>query len=231
MRGNVRLHFFTIVFNSACHPEPPGWLRVPRACGRPRARVAAGAGKFVCTAWEQSTSVDMPQVPLFVSSSQAGTTQTGTFDVRFQPPLAVPEFGISNYTWTFGHMGNMFMCCLEMYTWTHMNEPTTNVKLLMHCHHRGLKNSRMPPPCLGRFAALAAGVRLGVGAEANVAADDVLGLIACTIGVPSSTCISAIPPRARVSPRRRAWARVSSSLDRLTTSLAGAWPFRPKSRI
>ena len=83
---------------------------------------------------------------------------------------SVPEFGIPNYTWTFGHMGNMFMCCLEMYTWTHMNEPTTNVKLLMHCHHRGLKNSRMPPPCLGRFAALAAGVRLGVGAEANVAA-------------------------------------------------------------
>ena len=33
----------------------------------------------------------MPQVPLFVSSSQAGTAQTGTFDVRFQPPLHIPE--------------------------------------------------------------------------------------------------------------------------------------------
>ena len=53
----------------------------------------------------------------------------------------------------------------------------------------------MPPSSLGRFAALAAGVRLGVragagalaigvGAKANAAADDVLGLIA---GVPSST--------------------------------------------
>ena len=33
----------------------------------------------------------MPEIPLFVSSSQAGATQTGSFDVRFQPPLRVPE--------------------------------------------------------------------------------------------------------------------------------------------
>ena len=33
----------------------------------------------------------MPEIPLFVSSSQAGATQTGTFDVRFQPPLHIPE--------------------------------------------------------------------------------------------------------------------------------------------
>jgi hypothetical protein len=35
----------------------------------------------------------MPQIPLFVSSSQAGTAQTGSFDVRFQPPLHIPEGG------------------------------------------------------------------------------------------------------------------------------------------
>ena len=35
----------------------------------------------------------MPQIPLFVSSSQAGAVQTGSFDVRFQPPLRIPEEG------------------------------------------------------------------------------------------------------------------------------------------
>ena len=34
----------------------------------------------------------MPQIPLFVSSSQAeGAAQNGAFHVRFQPPLHVPE--------------------------------------------------------------------------------------------------------------------------------------------
>ena len=34
----------------------------------------------------------MPQIPLFVSSSQAeGAVQNGAFHVRFQPPLHVPE--------------------------------------------------------------------------------------------------------------------------------------------
>ena len=35
----------------------------------------------------------MPEIPLFVSSSQAGAVQTGSFDVRFQPPLRIPEEG------------------------------------------------------------------------------------------------------------------------------------------
>ena len=43
----------------------------------------------------------MPQVPLFVSSSQAeGAAQNGSFNVRFQPPLRVPQ-GAVNTTITF----------------------------------------------------------------------------------------------------------------------------------
>ena len=44
----------------------------------------------------------MPEIPLFVSSSQAGATQTGSFDVRFQPPLRVPE-GAKNATIHVSH--------------------------------------------------------------------------------------------------------------------------------
>ena len=33
----------------------------------------------------------MPQIPLLVSSGQSGTEQKGAFDVRFQPPLHIPE--------------------------------------------------------------------------------------------------------------------------------------------
>ena len=48
----------------------------------------------------------MPQIPLFVSSSQAGAEQTGTFDVRFQPPLRIPEEG-KNAT------VHLYMCVLR----------------------------------------------------------------------------------------------------------------------
>ena len=33
----------------------------------------------------------MPQIPLFVSSSQASTVQNGSCEVAFTPPLHVPE--------------------------------------------------------------------------------------------------------------------------------------------
>lgn len=45
----------------------------------------------------------MPQVPLFVSSNQAeGVAQNGSFSVRFQPPLHVPE-GAVNTTMHIAH--------------------------------------------------------------------------------------------------------------------------------
>jgi hypothetical protein len=33
----------------------------------------------------------MPQIPLFVSSAKAGGASDGSFDVRFSPPLTIPE--------------------------------------------------------------------------------------------------------------------------------------------
>ena len=44
----------------------------------------------------------MPEIPLFVSSTQAGATQAGSFDVRFQPALRVPE-GAKNATIRISH--------------------------------------------------------------------------------------------------------------------------------
>ena len=55
----------------------------------------------ICVMGERRAT--MPQVPLFVSSSQAeGAVQNGSFNVRFQPPLRVPE-GAVNTTMHIAH--------------------------------------------------------------------------------------------------------------------------------
>ena len=75
---------------------------VVRAAAGGRVGAPGGGGRYrkMCSL-EQRTV--MPQVPLFVSSSQAeGAAQNGSFNVRFQPPLRVPQ-GAVNTTMHIAH--------------------------------------------------------------------------------------------------------------------------------
>ena len=64
-------------------------------------RVVGGWYSERSPSWEKGAT--MPQVPLFVSSSQAeGVVQNGSFNVWFQPPLRVLE-GVVNTTMHIAH--------------------------------------------------------------------------------------------------------------------------------